>query len=46
MGATPDTERAEALTEAEMKELEERFDPEVLACANFRAVAQLVENAY
>ncbi|MAA98454.1 MAG: C4-dicarboxylate ABC transporter permease [Stappia sp.] len=29
MGATPDTERAEALTEAEMKELEERFDPEV-----------------
>ncbi|MHC5655368.1 TRAP transporter permease [Stappia sp.] len=29
MGATPDTDRAEALTEQEMQALEERFDPEV-----------------
>lgn len=29
MAATPETDRAEALTEQEMKALEERFDPEV-----------------
>ena len=33
MGATPDTERAEALTEAEMKELEEPLSYSSLAPA-------------